>query len=122
MKSCCFHARKSLVQEIAEGLRVRGYSVPDSVYDNHSDIIGCVFRALDVVRVGDEVELVSDYYGFFPQGCDCFKSLSCGERGTVISVDNDKGGCYVDFPYIRDKYPKADSTVWVTFDGVNVCE
>lgn len=49
MNECCFHARKSLVQELAEGLRARGLYVPDDVCDpdKQSDIINCVFLDLD---------------------------------------------------------------------------
>lgn len=50
---------------------------------------------------------------------DTFAILPVGTEGTVVgTVDDSTGGCYVEFPYIRQHHPRADAVMWMEFDQI----
>lgn len=79
----------------------------------------------------DVIRITTDDYEYITtsveEGHDKFAvivrtPLPKGTRGTIVHLppETSKGGCYVEFPYIREHSPDAECVVWVTFSEMEL--
>lgn len=74
------------------------------------------FKEHDVVRLtADDYEFDTHSEGF--DGPYIPDLLPKGTEGTIVAII-DNIGCYVEFPYIRNKYPDGDPVVWIRFNDL----